>query len=57
MKIAILGVGNILLKDEGVGVKVIKELEGNYSKVYQILLMNTCIRFGKNCFYSQIFRA
>jgi hydrogenase maturation protease len=31
MKIVILGVGNILLKDEGVGVRVVKELEKNYS--------------------------
>jgi hydrogenase maturation protease len=31
MKIALLGVGNILLKDEGVGVRVIQQLERTYS--------------------------
>lgn len=31
MKIAILGVGNTLLKDEGVGVRVVQELERSYS--------------------------
>ena len=31
MKVAILGVGNILLKDEGIGVRVVKELENHYS--------------------------
>ena len=31
MKIAVVGVGNILLKDEGIGVKVVKELENKFS--------------------------
>jgi hydrogenase maturation protease len=31
MKIAILGVGNILLKDEGIGVRVVRELENGYT--------------------------
>jgi len=31
MKIAIIGIGNILLKDEGVGVKVVQELMDDYS--------------------------
>lgn len=31
MKIAIVGVGNILLKDEGVGVRVVQQLENTYS--------------------------
>ena len=30
MKIALLGVGNILFKDEGIGVRVIQELMDNY---------------------------
>jgi hydrogenase maturation protease len=40
MKIAILGVGNILLKDEGVGVRVIKELENHYSFPFNIELID-----------------
>ena len=31
MKIAILGVGNILLKDEGIGVRVVRQLESEYT--------------------------
>ena len=31
MKIALVGVGNILLKDEGIGVRVVKELENHFS--------------------------
>ena len=31
MKIAIVGVGNILLKDEGIGVRVVQQLESSYS--------------------------
>ena len=31
MKLALLGVGNILLKDEGIGVRVVQELEKQYS--------------------------
>jgi len=31
MKVAIVGVGNILLKDEGIGVKVVRELENEFS--------------------------
>ena len=30
-KITVLGVGNILLKDEGVGVKVVEEMSGRYT--------------------------
>jgi len=31
MKIAILGVGNTLLKDEGIGVRVVRQLENDYT--------------------------
>ena len=30
-RIVVLGVGNILLKDEGVGVRVIEKLQGQYT--------------------------
>jgi hydrogenase maturation protease len=31
MKIAVMGVGNILLKDEGIGVRVVRQLENEYT--------------------------
>jgi hydrogenase maturation protease len=31
MKVAVLGIGNILLKDEGIGVKVVQTIMNNYS--------------------------
>ena len=31
MKLAIIGVGNILLKDEGIGVRVVRQLENEYT--------------------------
>ena len=31
MKIAVMGVGNILLKDEGIGVRVVRQLESEYT--------------------------
>ena len=40
MKIAIVGVGNILLKDEGIGVKVVKELENEYTFPPDITLLD-----------------
>ena len=40
MKIALLGVGNILLKDEGVGVRVIQELMDNYTFPTDIQLID-----------------
>ena len=40
MKIAIVGVGNILLKDEGIGVKVVKELENEYTFPPDITLVD-----------------
>jgi len=40
MKIAIIGVGNILLKDEGIGVKVVKVLENDYSFPPDIALID-----------------
>ena len=30
-KIVILGIGNILLSDEGVGVKIVQDLEARYN--------------------------
>ena len=40
MKIALLGVGNILLKDEGIGVKVVKELENQFSFPSNVVLID-----------------
>ena len=40
MKIAILGVGNILLKDEGIGVRVVQQLESGYSFPPNIALID-----------------
>lgn len=40
MKIAILGVGNILLKDEGIGVKVVKKLENECTLPADIALID-----------------
>ncbi len=40
MKIAIIGIGNILLKDEGVGVRVIQELMDNYTFPTNIQLID-----------------
>ena len=40
MTIAILGVGNILLKDEGIGVKVVKELEDKFSFPSDVALID-----------------
>ena len=40
MNVAILGVGNILLKDEGIGVKVVKELENEYTFPPDITLID-----------------
>ena len=40
MKIAILGVGNILLKDEGIGVRVVRELEQEYTFPPDIALID-----------------
>jgi len=40
VKIALLGVGNILLKDEGVGVRVIQELMDNYTFPTDIQLID-----------------
>jgi len=40
MKIALLGVGNILLKDEGIGVKIIQELMDNYSFPPEVQLID-----------------
>ena len=40
MKIAVVGVGNILLKDEGIGVKVVKELENKFSFPADITLID-----------------
>ena len=40
MKIALLGVGNILLKDEGIGVKVVKELEKQFSFPSNVALID-----------------
>jgi hydrogenase maturation protease len=40
MKIAVVGVGNILLKDEGIGVKVVKELEKEYTFPPEITLID-----------------
>lgn len=39
-KILVLGVGNILLKDEGVGVKIIHELQRNYEFSKNVELMD-----------------
>jgi len=39
-QIAVLGLGNILLQDEGIGVHVVKELENNYSFKPQISLID-----------------
>ena len=38
--IAVLGLGNILLQDEGIGVHVVKELENNYHFTPQINLID-----------------
>jgi len=40
MKIAILGVGNILLKDEGIGVRVVRQLENEYTFEPEIVLID-----------------
>ena len=40
MTIAILGVGNILLKDEGIGVRVVRELEQEYTFEPEIALID-----------------
>ena len=40
MKIAIVGVGNILLKDEGIGVRVVKQLENEYTFPPDIVLID-----------------
>ena len=40
MKIAIIGVGNILLKDEGTGVRVVRELENEYTFPPDIALID-----------------
>ena len=40
MKIALLGVGNILLRDEGIGVKVVKELENQFSFPSNVVLID-----------------
>lgn len=40
MTIAILGVGNILLKDEGIGVRVVRELESEYTFPPDITLID-----------------
>ena len=40
MKVAILGVGNILLKDEGIGVKVVKKLENEFSFPSNVALLD-----------------
>ena len=40
MKVAIVGVGNILLKDEGIGVKVVKELEDKFSFPSDVVLID-----------------
>ena len=40
MKVAIVGVGNILLKDEGIGVKVVKELEDEFSFPSDVTLID-----------------
>ena len=40
MKIAVVGVGNILLKDEGIGVKVVKELESKFSFPANVTLID-----------------
>ena len=40
MKIAIVGVGNILLKDEGIGVKVVKKLENEFSFPPDVVLID-----------------
>ena len=40
MKIALLGVGNILLKDEGIGVRIIQELENNYTFPHDVHLID-----------------
>ena len=34
-KIAVLGIGNILLKDDGVGVRAVEELISQYGETYQ----------------------
>jgi hydrogenase maturation protease len=39
-KIAIVGVGNILLKDEGIGVRVVRQLESTYSFPHEIALID-----------------
>ena len=40
MKIAILGVGNILLKDEGIGVRVVRQLENEYTFPAEVALID-----------------
>ena len=40
MKTAILGVGNILLKDEGIGVRVVRQLEQEYTFPPDIALID-----------------
>ena len=40
MKVAIVGVGNILLKDEGIGVRVVKQLENEYTFPPEIVLID-----------------
>jgi hydrogenase maturation protease len=40
MKIAVVGVGNILLKDEGVGVRVVQQLENKHSFPSSIALID-----------------
>lgn len=40
MKIAIIGVGNILLKDEGTGVRVVRELENEYAFTPHVSLID-----------------
>ncbi len=39
-KISIVGVGNILLKDEGIGVRVVQQLESSYSFPHEIALID-----------------
>ncbi len=40
MKIAIVGVGNILLKDEGIGVRVVRQLENEYTFPSDVALID-----------------
>jgi len=40
MKIAVLGVGNVLLSDEGLGVRVVEEIRKRYSLPEEVLLID-----------------